>query len=204
MRRSLLKVVFFDLGGVVVDVHLDRFISALADDTGRSPEATLAAAIALRPHFDAFEKGLRTVDEIYSLIRATFHFSGDLAQFTELYTGIFSSKPDVERLIEELAQKRTLSVISNTDVLHYDYLVRTLPIMSCFQKPVTSFAAQALKPDEAIFRHALAVNGVEAKEAFFIDDKPENIAAAAALGIKGVVFAGADPLRRTLKAEGIL
>jgi putative hydrolase of the HAD superfamily len=55
------------------------------------------------------------------------------------------------------------------------------------------------KPDPAIFRLALSRLAIEPAEAVFIDDRPENLAAAAALGIKPILFFSAAELQSDLK-----
>ena len=57
-----------------------------------------------------------------------------------------------------------------------------------------------MKPDAAIFQHALDELGVEASDAVFIDNKPENVAGAEALGITGHVFTSASGLRAFLES----
>ena len=59
----------------------------------------------------------------------------------------------------------------------------------------------AAKPDPDYFRAALAMAGVSADEALFVDDSAENIAAAAALGLRTLhhpTDAGGRVLRRGL------
>lgn len=57
------------------------------------------------------------------------------------------------------------------------------------------------KPDPAIYRHTCERLGVAPSEALFLDDKPENIAAAEALGIHGLLFTDLAQLRRDLAAH---
>ncbi len=55
------------------------------------------------------------------------------------------------------------------------------------------------KPKPAIYRRALDVIGRPPQRIMFIDDRPENAAAAAAAGMKAVWFKGADALRQDLE-----
>jgi len=61
-----------------------------------------------------------------------------------------------------------------------------------------SFELGAAKPDERVYRHCLSELGVEAHEAVFVDDRAENVAAARALGMHAVQYAGVDDLRTRL------
>lgn len=52
---------------------------------------------------------------------------------------------------------------------------------------VTSAAVGVAKPNEGIYRRTLALLGVGADEALFVDDSPANVEAARALGIHGIL-----------------
>jgi putative hydrolase of the HAD superfamily len=59
------------------------------------------------------------------------------------------------------------------------------------------------KPQPAIYRRALDILGKPAERILFIDDRQENVAGAAAAGIKAIRFEGADKLRRDLETLGV-
>jgi HAD superfamily hydrolase (TIGR01509 family) len=60
------------------------------------------------------------------------------------------------------------------------------------------------KPAPPIFRRALDILGTAPERILFIDDRAENAAGAASVGMKTVLFTGADALRRDLKSLGVL
>ena len=60
------------------------------------------------------------------------------------------------------------------------------------------------KPEPAIYVRALDILGRPAKRILFIDDRPENVAAAQEEGIKTIVFTGADKLKPELERLGVL
>lgn len=55
-----------------------------------------------------------------------------------------------------------------------------------------------VKPDPRIFQLLLSRYGLVAEECYFVDDNPGNVASACALGMKGIVFKGADNLSRQI------
>jgi putative hydrolase of the HAD superfamily len=61
----------------------------------------------------------------------------------------------------------------------------------------------AAKPDPATFRWMLDRLGAEPGDTAFIDDRPENVAAAAALGIRAVHFSTPPQARAALAAHGV-
>ena len=61
-----------------------------------------------------------------------------------------------------------------------------------------------MKPDAAIYRLARERFGLEPGQALFVDDRPENVAGAQAVGIRGHLFVGAGALRAELVEVGLL
>jgi FMN phosphatase YigB (HAD superfamily) len=59
------------------------------------------------------------------------------------------------------------------------------------------------KPDPRAYLQPCAQLGVMPEEALFVDDRVGNCSAAAAVGLRTVVFQGADHLRAELRAQGI-
>ena len=60
------------------------------------------------------------------------------------------------------------------------------------------------KPDPAIYLHTCERLGVAPADTLFLDDKPENIAAAEALGIHGLLFTDVAQLRHDLTTRHLL
>ena len=73
-----------------------------------------------------------------------------------------------------------------------------------FRDIVVSGDEKLVKPDPAIYALALERFGLKPGEAIFIDDRPENAAAADAAGFHGHHFVDAPTLRRALEAVSLL
>ena len=61
-----------------------------------------------------------------------------------------------------------------------------------------------IKPKHEYFERALERLNLQPDEVLFIDDRPDNTAAAAALGIPAVVFSSPEALRGELVGRGLL
>lgn len=79
-----------------------------------------------------------------------------------------------------------VGIISNTNVIHSDWLHRHLPELKQFAPVILSNEVGLLKPDAAIYRLALSQAGVPAENAIFIDDLAKNVAAARQLGMAAI------------------
>ena len=79
----------------------------------------------------------------------------------------------------------------------------TFPVDELFPTVVDSSEVGMRKPDPAIYEHTCALLDVEPSAAVFVDDLPENVAAAAALGLETVQF-GVDPVASLADLDAIL
>lgn len=104
-----------------------------------------------------------------------------LSAISDMFTPIDAMRP----AIESLRRRGTrLGILSNTCHAHWDWVCRqTYPLLSGrFDCHVLSYRERAMKPDAAIFVAAERAADVSPGEILFLDDRPENVAAAAARG----------------------
>ena len=71
-------------------------------------------------------------------------------------------------------------------------------ILQMIDRYVVSGAEGYVKPDPRLFQVLLDRYGLKAEECTFIDDNPDNVAAATRMGMQGIVFTGANELRKQL------
>ena len=71
-----------------------------------------------------------------------------------------------------------------------------------FDHKVWSYTLKLAKPEAEIYRHAVEGLGVEAERVLFVDDKSENIAAAEAAGLQGIVYGEHGAFEREMRERG--
>ncbi len=71
-------------------------------------------------------------------------------------------------------------------------------ILQLIDHYVVSGAEGYVKPDPRLFQILLDRYQLKAEECIFVDDNPDNVAAARKLGMQGIVFRGADDFRKQL------
>jgi FMN phosphatase YigB (HAD superfamily) len=59
-----------------------------------------------------------------------------------------------------------------------------------------------MKPERAIYEHAVRLTGSPAREVFFIDDREENVAGAIDAGLDAVLFTTPADLKQELIQRG--
>ena len=135
------------------------------------------------------EHGIRQVDVAENLLGRAF-------------TEALKSHAPVLELIKELGMNGVkLAVLSNTIEPHAKAL-RDAGLYDGFDYLFLSHEVGMRKPDAAIYQHALDELGTKPAATVFVDDDPENVKVAKALGIKGVVFI--DPDKTVAKLRSVV
>lgn len=195
------KVLIFDLGGVVIDLFVDRTFAAMAAQG--VPASMLAERDCLmNTMMMRFDRGDITTDEMFGYIKS---FIPAVVR-EELGAGLDTEVQHVWNLMlgdipaERLQHLRALRsagcrvvMLSNTNSGHWPCIEEKfieacgkLP-SECFDALYLSYRMHSRKPDSEIFISLLENEGVEAGDCLFFDDSAENCAAARALGIDAVL-----------------
>jgi 2-haloacid dehalogenase len=87
--------------------------------------------------------------------------------------------------------------------LFHAHAPRRFPFLSLLDHVVVSGTEGIAKPDRRIYDIAAERSGIPHTRLVFVDDKPANVESAEALGMRGVVFTGADALRKELRSLGL-
>ena len=95
------------------------------------------------------------------------------------------------------------AILSNMGEDVLAYMRQEFGWLAHFQHHTWSCELGICKPDPAIYLHTCEKLAVEPQKALFLDDKPENIASAAAVGLNAILFENIDKLRVDLAASGL-
>ena len=199
------SVAIFDLGGVLLNWDPRHLYRKLFDGDDVAMEHFLANVCtsewnerqdAGRTFAEATRELLpRHADKIH-LIEAFGN------RFDEMIPGPIEGTVDV---LAELKQRDVpVYAITNWSAETFPSLRDRFAFLSWFHGIVVSGEEGVMKPDPRIFRILCERHGVAPGSAVFIDDVPDNAAAASALGIHGIHFRSPDQLRRELAAVGLL
>ena len=123
----------------------------------------------------------RVAPEVDPLDRDTF-FEAAYGHFAE--AGVWELYPEVEQVLQELAPNFELAVVSNFDG-RLRLILEHLAVSKFFRHIFISSELGADKPDPFIYRRALELSGLHAREVLHVGDDPErDWAAAAAAGLR--------------------
>lgn len=199
-----ISAVVFDVGRVLYHWNLRELFAKLIDD-GEELDHFLTHVLTEEFHHQHDEG--RSLDQMVPELQGRFPQYADLiqayrARFNETISGPVDG---THELAGRLAQANVpLFALTNFGVEFWNGFHPTAPIFDLFSEIVVSGAENCAKPDPAIYRIAEARFGLPAEQLFFIDDKPENIAAATARGWHGHVFTHARALEDDLRGLGLL
>ena len=196
------ELVIFDLGGVVVEVESDRLVHQVAQLTGRSFE-DVQAEVYHEELLLPFELGRITAPAYYEGLQRRLKLPWTYEQFVRAWNGIFRENEDVTRLIEQLRHRHKLIALSNTNVLHLNYIKEHVPSLAALHDWIASCEVGLRKPDSGIYELALERMGVAPHAAVYIDDRPELVEAGRRVGLTAIRFQNGRQLEQDLRAAGV-
>ncbi len=186
------KNLIFDLGGVIIDLSIDKTIQAICELSGCTPEQ-VRYAYRTNPEFYAYERGEISDGEFRTALQRIFSFTAPDYQLDSAWNAMLVDLPSPKlTLLRELNQHFSLTVLSNTNNIHLSFVNQhMLPKVSSavslddyFHVSYYSHLVGKRKPESEIFKQVLSENNFHPAETLFLDDNLENIEAAKALGIQ--------------------
>ena len=206
MPSSPFRAIIFDIGRVLVAVHVSSAVAGLAEGIVLSP-TDIWTAITNDPRWPDWQEGRITPRDWYLHLTKRLGDSLTFEQFTIAWNRSIDPQPILEdAFFEKLSKRYRLALLSNTDPIHVAHLESTYTFFRYFPKParIYSCVVGASKPNPLIYREALKASMARADEAVYIDDIPSYVESAQCLGMAGIVFQSPEQLARDLQALGIL
>ena len=194
------KVLIFDLGGVVIDLFVDRTFAAMVA-LGVPAEMLTEQGCLMNARMMQFDRGDITTDEMFAYIKSFIpqsiadklgkELDIEVQRVWNLMLGDIPVAK-LQRLAALRGAGHRVVMLSNTNSGHWPR-IEELFAQACGKSPAECFDALYLsylmrrrKPEPEIFLSLLASEGVDAADCLFFDDSAENCAAARAVGIDAV------------------
>ena len=203
--RQEIKVLLFDLGGVLVDFDHLRSAQRIAAFCSKTPrqiyDLFFESGVTI-----AFEAGKITPEDFYLQVKQMLDLKLSCASFEPIWNDIFflsAKNRSVFGLVNALRANYKIAMLSNINILHYEYLKKNFPVFGVFDKVFLSFQLGLIKPDKEIYSLVIRDLGVSPPEIFYIDDRLELVESAKSLGLRGCVFTKFGRLISDLKDIGI-
>lgn len=199
------KAVIFDLGNVLVDFDHRIASRKVAKFSDRSEEG-IYNLIFDSPSTELFEEGKISPEDFFKEVKKKLNLRLSYEEFVPIWNEIFffsEKNLEVCNIARLLKQSYRVALLSNINILHFEYVKETFPILDAFHDIITSFEVGARKPKKEIYQKTLETLGVIAPDAFYTDDRKELIDSAKDLEIRAHVFTSAAQLKKDLRNEGV-
>jgi putative hydrolase of the HAD superfamily len=196
-----IHALFWDVGGVLLTNAWDH----------EERDQAVGHFLLSKPGFEErhkelvpqFEEGKVSLDNY--LERTVFYqprtFSRE--QFKQFMFSLSRPRTPVLEFARVLARRYPMATINNESRELNQYRIHRFELINCFSLFVSSCYVGLRKPDERIYRLATDLTQGVPDECCFIDDRPENIEAAAKAGFRTVLMKDVEQLQRDLAALGV-
>ena len=204
----MIKAVFFDMGGVLLPLYVERCIEAYRTRAGFKDITDFLDPYHQRGFFVDLEAG--TIDRDDFVRECLRHCAPGTTEETlkECHDEFFGTPlPDTVAYVKELSQTYEVDVLSNNNEfsmeLHRPNFAQVgLPLETSFTHLFLSHEMHLMKPEPEIYRRAVAEAGYKSEEILFIDDSQANVDGARACGLNAILYRiGENDLRTLVDAE---
>ena len=193
---SGIKNIFFDLGGVLINLNRERCliefqqlgIENIEEHIGHSFKSGL---------FLHLEEGTITPEEFRNEVRKMTDKQLSDDEIDRAWNAFLLNIPLSKlELLLELRKNYRVFMLSNTNEIHFDYMKSHdfsakagLSINDYFEKCYLSHELHLSKPDKAIFEAVVKDSGVLPHESLFLDDNRQNLETAQSFGFRTYLVA---------------
>ena len=201
---SAIKAIIFDIGNVLITWDPKHLYKKLITDE-EELNWFCEHVVTLDWH-TSHDAGLSMDEGIKNLTSKHPKYADEIAAFQPRWPETIGGTIDgmLELMQHFSAQDMPMFAITNYSAEKYPEFEQDFPFAEHFKDVVVSGREGIVKPAPAIYELAIERFGITPEETLFIDDRAENIHAAAKYGIKGHVFTGYENLARKLKTLNLL
>ena len=185
------KNLLFDLGGVLIDLDVQRSLNAMHALTDGRHQVTEVTADGLLGGHDSelinlYQTGDITTEEFVGTILKSCKEGTTRAQVEEAWFAmLLGIKEEKRQLLQDLKDKGYgVYVLSNINELHVQWTMEHCPELKMSDGLFFSNEIHLSKPDPRCYSHVLANTGIRAEETLYIDDLRPNIEAGKEAGFR--------------------
>ena len=196
---SVIKIVVFDMDGVLCRYRIERRLARLASWCGQSPDA-IHAAIWRSGFEDEAERGVMSADDYLRGFGERLGYPLSAAQWVEARRVAVEPDQPVLSLARQLSVDRPVGMFTNNPWLLKRHIGEVFPAVPALFGTRAVFSAELgrSKPDPEAFRRLAARLGVAPAEILYFDDDATYVAGAREAGLSAHCVGGAAGVRTGL------
>lgn len=195
--------VVFDIGNVLIEWVPERFYDRVI---GAGRRRALFAEVDLHEMNDRIDRGANFHDTVAATAEAYPNHAEAIRMWHDNWLDI--AQPEIPQSVALLRRLRAKGVpvfaLTNFGIGTFDLARTRYDFLDEFDRAYVSGHMAVTKPEPRIYEMVEADSGLPPEALLFADDRPENIAAAAARGWRTHLFDGPEGWARRLVAEGLL
>lgn len=200
-----IDTVVFDLGGVLADWDPRYLYRQLFDGDDEAMEHFLATVCT--PEWNlAMDAGRSRAEAVQELVAAHPHHEHLIRAWVERWEDMLGAEiaGTADVLTELRARGVRLLALTNWSAETFPVARERFASFAHFEAIVVSGEHGLAKPDPALFRVLIDRYHVEPARTAFVDDRADNVEAAARLGLTALLFTDPSTLRTDLAGLGLL
>lgn len=204
MNKNI-STIFFDIGGVLLNIHPEKTFQHLSDCSGISVNE-IKNRFPMDAH-EEYEKGNLTNKEWFFAVKKSISdfFSLKESDFWKAWGLLLGQEKKSIKLLKKLKDYYSVWLLSNTNSYHIQNEIKEkFKFPHLVNGAIYSFEVRVRKPDEEIYKIAASKAGSIPERCLFIDDIFENVIVAKDLGFIGIHFKSFNQLEEDLYNIGVL
>ncbi len=194
----MIRALFVDLGGVVLEDGFALGVRSFAQQQGFDPD-TFYAACHDHPFWKQFTLGNIEEPAYYEHVQQQFPQPFDWRALVREIQGQVTLHDDVAQLLRSLKGTMPIGAISNHPAAWFAWEEQALGLAGLFDVVALSGRLHIRKPDPRIFQWALDAAKVSGADALYIDDSDKHFSGAHAVGMHTARCTTAAEIREAMK-----
>ncbi len=199
--HSKYRNIIFDLGAVLIYFNAREIIADVFKEEEHKPY-NLFNAMLTDTCLD-WDRGLKTPHEIAEILSDQY----DKAKLKRFLTAIPQYLKPLDHGLElfNSVRQKGYNTYALSNIAHECHMrIADYEWFKHFNGAIFSYQVKAAKPDAAIYQNLLDRYSLKADECLFIDDLPQNISGAQAMGIDGIVLQSHGQVIKDLQSLKVL
>lgn len=185
----MIKNIVFDMGMVLVEFDWQAYLNALDIDE-KIKETMKEKALANINVWNEHDRGVLSDEEFIRFAsREAPEIQEGLRRYMEGVGAIITEYPYSREWLHSLKERGYhIYILSNYGATPYKYAREHFSYFGEADGIVISSDVKMIKPEPGIYQYLLETYQLKPEETVFLDDRQDNVAAAEAFGIHGIIF----------------
>lgn len=192
----MIKVIIFDLGGVLFTNGTKKFIEDISRKYGLNRE--LVKEIMDGDVGSQYREAKITRDEFWKIALEKLNIPESIDALEEQWISGYELIEGTKDIILELSKTYKVYYLSDNVRERVERIDNKYSFLTWFEDGIFSHEAGVRKPNPEIYKYVLRKAGVNPEEAVFIDDKQSALEPADKMGMKTILFKTPEELRENL------